>query len=281
MSFLIPKLGGLLVITILVIGLGTMSFHQVNAGHIGAAVTWGNVDLSPLQEGGYFVIPLYQTVIQMPIQIQKYESTTDSASKDLQTVTTQIAVNYHPLPDKVPTVYQQLGFSYEDRIINPAIEETVKSVTANFNAEELITQRPLVKQQIEESITKRLSINNIMVDHISITDFQFSALFASAIEAKVEAEQNAFKAENDLKRIEVEAKQKIATAYGIAESKKAIGDAEAYALSVVGKALEENPDLLTLENIKRWNGVLPYFLTNGEGGDSPTILLSVPNKPTP
>lgn len=269
------------VVAVGLVGLGFASFQIVESGEIGVLRTWGEVDMTPVQEGGHFVIPVMQVITPMSIQIQKYESTTDSASRDLQTVTSQIAVNYHPLPDKVPFVFQQLGENYEDRIINPAIEETVKQVTANFNAEELITQRPQVKAQIEEEITKRLAINDIMVDHISITDFQFSALFAKAIEDKVEAEQKAIKAENDLVRIQVEAQQVIAEAYGIAESKKAIGDADAYALSVVGKALRENPDIIVLENVKRWDGVLPYFYTQGEGGNSPTILLSVANQERP
>jgi regulator of protease activity HflC (stomatin/prohibitin superfamily) len=276
MAYTIVKLAVVAVILVITVGIASASFQQVDAGHIGTKLTWGNVDKTPIQEGGYFVIPMYQEIVQMSIQIQKYVSDTESASKDLQSVRTQVTVNYHPLPDKVPEVYQQLGQSYEDRIINPAIEETVKQVTANFNAEELITQRPLVKAQIEEAIQNRLFINNIMVDHVSITEFTFSEKFNQVIELKVEAEQKAFKAVNDLKRIEVEAKQRIAEAYGIAESKKAIGDAEAYALSVVGKALDENPDLIVLENIKRWNGILPEFLLQGGESGSPAILLSVP-----
>ncbi|KKM97404.1 hypothetical protein LCGC14_1168300 [marine sediment metagenome] len=266
------------VVVVGLVALGFASFQIVESGQVGVLRTWGEVDMTPVGEGGHFVIPVMQVITPMSIQIQKYESGTESASKDLQTVNTIVAVNYHPQPSKVPFIYQQLGEFYEDRIINPAIEETVKQVTANFNAEELITKRPLVKQQIEEAISDRLAINDIVVDHISITTFEFGAEFNEAIEKKVKAEQDAQTAQNLVIKFEAEAQQRIAEAEGIAQAKERIGDAEAYALSVVGQALKENPDLLTMENIKQWDGVLPYFLTNGESGNSPTILLSVANQ---
>lgn len=271
----------IIAVAVLSLGLvGTSSFQIVDTGNVGVLRTWGEASMVPQSEGLHWVIPIAQTITPMSIQIQKYESNTDSASKDLQTVMTQVTVNYHPDKASVPKIFQQIGIFYEDRIINPAIEETVKQVTAQFNAEELITKRPLVKQQIEEAITARLLINDIIVDHVSITEFTFSKLFTSAIELKVEAEQKAQKAENDLIRIEVEARQRITEANGLAEAKKLIGDAEAYALNAVGQALAKNPDLLTMENIKQWDGVLPYFLSGGEG-ESPTILLSVtpPERP--
>ena len=118
-------------------------------------------------------------------------------------------------------------------LFNLLIEETVKQVTANYNAEELITKRPLVKQDIESSIRERLNQFEVVTEVISITDFEFSPLFAQAIEAKVEAEQKALKAENDLLRIEVEAKQREANAIGVANANiaEAKGEAELLPLS--------------------------------------------------
>lgn len=271
----------LAIIAIVAIAVANMSYATVDSGEIGVLRTFGETSMEPQQEGFHWILPIAQTITPMSIQIQKYESATPSASKDLQSVRTEITVNYHPDPSMVPVVFQQLGVNYEDRIINPAIEETVKQVTANFNAEELITQRPLVKAEIENAIKTRLAINNIIVDHVSITDFRFSDKFDKVIEEKVEAEQKAFKAENDLLRIEIEAKQAIAKAYGIAESKKAIGDAEAYALTVVGEALRSNSDLLTKEYINNWNGVLPYFYSSGGEGNTPQLLLSVESTRSP
>ena len=125
-----------------------------------------------------------------------------------------------------------MGLDYENRVIQPAIEETVKQVTANYNAEELITKRPQVKADIQSEISDRLSEFNLVTEVISITDFEFSPLFSQAIEAKVEAEQKALKAENDLRRIQVEAQQHEAQAEGIAAANIAEAQGEAEAIRV-------------------------------------------------
>ena len=120
----------------------------------------------------------------MEVRTQKIVESATSASKDLQDVTTQVALNYHIDPDQAQVLYQRLGLDYA-RVVSPAIQESVKQVTARFNAEELITKRETVKGQIEDQITARLAVYNIIVDAVSITDFQFSELFKSAVEAKV------------------------------------------------------------------------------------------------
>jgi regulator of protease activity HflC (stomatin/prohibitin superfamily) len=142
-------------------------------------------------------------------------------------VSTEVTVNYHPSPESVNTLYKEVGLDYQNRIIAPAVEEVVKQVTANYNAEELITKRPLVKSDIETEITIRLNVYNIETQVISITDFQFSSLFSQAIESKVEAEQKAQKAENDLVRIQVEAQQREALAQGVAAANIAEAEGEA------------------------------------------------------
>jgi regulator of protease activity HflC (stomatin/prohibitin superfamily) len=163
------------------------SVRIVDAGNRGILVQFGNVDSSKsLDEGLHFVIPFRDNVVQMEVRTQKIVESTTSASKDLQDVSTQVALNYHLNPDKAQVVYQQLGFDYANRVIIPAIQESVKQVT-RFNTEELITKRETVKKQIEEQITARLAAYNIMADTVSITDFQFSQLFKSAVEAKVAA----------------------------------------------------------------------------------------------
>ena len=158
------------------------------------------------------------------------------------------------------------------RVIQPAIEETVKQVTANYNAEELITKRPLVKQDIESSIRERLNQFDVVTEVISITDFEFSPLFAQAIEAKVEAEQNALKAENDLRRIEVEARQREANAIGLANANIAEAKGEAEAIGIINKALSENPNYLEWLKTQAWDGKLPLVV--GEGG-TPFIQIPV------
>ena len=264
------------IVVLIIIGVVVASSVQiVDAGHRGVLLHWNAVDLTmaPLAEGLHFVTPFADSVVQMEIRTLKFVKTTSAASKDLQTVSTEITVNYHPSPNSVNILYQTVGLDYENRIITPTVEEVVKQVTAKYNAEELITKRPLVKSDFEADISSRLNEFNIITDTVSITDFQFSALFASAIESKVEAEQKAFKAENDLKRIEVEARQHAAQAEGIAQANIAEASGEAEAIRIINNALSTNPHYLEWLKTQQWDGKLPLVV--GEGG---TPFIAIPTQ---
>ena len=179
------------IIALIIIGVVIGSaISIVDAGFRGVLLHWNAVDLTqpPLEEGLHFVVPFQDSVIQLEVRTLKYTKSTTSASQDLQTVSTEITVNYHPSPNSIHYLYKEVGLDYENRIIQPTVEEVVKQVTANYNAEELITKRPQVKADIEAEISARLADFNITTEIVSITDFQFSSLFAQAIEAKVEAE---------------------------------------------------------------------------------------------
>ena len=265
------------IVVLIIIGVVAASAVQiVDAGHRGVLLHWNAVDTNvlPLDEGLHFVTPFADSVVNMEVRTLKYVKSTSSASKDLQTVSTAVTVNYHPSPDSVHHLFKEVGLSYESRIIQPAIEEVVKQVTANYNAEELITKRPQVKSDIESEISTRLNDYNIITEVVSITDFQFSALFAQAIESKVEAEQKAFKAENDLLRIEVEARQHEAQALGIAQANIAEAKGEAEAIKIINDALAQNPNYLDWLKIQGWDGKLPLVV--GEGG---TPFIQIPTEP--
>ena len=248
----------------------------VDAGHRGILLHWNAVDTTvlPLDEGLHFVTPFADSVVNMEVRTLKYVKSTSSASRDLQTVSTAVTVNYHAAPNSVHHLFKEVGMDYENRIIQPAIEEVVKQVTANYNAEELITKRPQVKSDIESEISDRLIDFNIVTEVISITDFQFSSLFAQAIESKVEAEQKAFRAENDLLRIEVEARQHEAQALGIAKANIAEAQGEAEAITIINNALSNNPHYLEWLKTQAWDGKLPLVV--GEGG---TPFIQIPVKP--
>jgi len=261
---------------IIVAGIASASVQIVEAGHRGVLLHWSAVDVAsaPLDEGLHFVMPFQDQVVNMEVRTLKFVKATSSASKDLQTVSTEVTVNYHPSPTSVNVLYKEVGLDYQNRIISPAVEEVVKQVTANYNAEELITKRPQVKADIETEIGARLSEYNIITDVISITDFQFSALFSSAIESKVEAEQKAQKAENDLLRIEVEARQVATRAEGIARANVAQAQGEAEAIAVINQALANNPEYLEWLKTQAWDGKLPLVV--GSGG---TPFIQIPTKP--
>jgi len=266
----------IVIIALIVIGvISGAAVTIVDAGHRGVLLHWNAVDLTiaPLGEGLHFVVPFADSVVQMEVRTLKFIKATSSASKDLQTVSTEVTVNYHPSVESIHYLYKEVGLDYESRIIQPAIEEVVKQVTANYNAEELITKRPLVKSDIEIEIGKRLSEFNIQTDVVSITDFQFSALFAQAIESKVEAEQKAFKAENDLRRIQVEALQSEAIAQGIAKANIAQAQGEAQAIQIINQALASNPWYLEWLKIQAWDGVLPLVV-----GQDGTPFIQIPTE---
>ena len=266
---------GLAIVILIIIGVvATASVKIVDSGHRGVLLHWDAVDLTnpPLEEGLHFVVPFQDDVVNIEVRTLKYASEARSASKDLQTVETTVTVNYHPDKEGVHRLYKNLGLDYENRVIQPAIEETVKQVTANYNAEELITKRPLVKADIEFSIRERLNQFDVVTEVISITDFEFSALFASAIESKVEAEQKALKAENDLRRIEVEARQREANAIGLANANIAEAKGEAEAIAIINQALAQNPNYLEWLKTQAWDGKLPLVV--GSGG-TPFIQLPV------
>jgi len=271
------KAVGLVIVALIIIGvIAAQSVMIVEAGHRGVLLHWSAVDVTvpPLDEGLHFVVPFQDQVVNMEVRTLKFVKATSSASQDLQNVSTEVTVNYHPSPESVNTLYKEVGLDYQNRIIAPAVEEVVKQVTANYNAEELITKRPLVKSDIETEIGIRLNVYNIVTEVISITDFQFSTLFSSAIESKVEAEQKAQKAENDLVRIQVEAQQREALAQGVAAANIAEAEGEAEAIRVINAALSQNPYYLEWLKTQAWDGKLPLVV--GEGG---TPFIQIPTSP--
>jgi prohibitin 2 len=279
----IPVIIGIIIVSIIAFS----SVRMVDAGHRGVLVQFGDVSTgSSLDEGIHFVVPFRDSVVQLEVRTQKIVESANSASKDLQDVSTQVALNYHVDPDRAQVLYQQLGPDYSNRVILPAIQESVKQVTARFNAEELITNRETVKNQIEEQIKARLAPYNVAVDALSITEFAFSPQFTRAVEAKVEAQQRALQAQNELRRIQIEAQQNeaqaigeqkanIARAEGIKQSNVLQAEGEAQAITIIDEQLRNNPTYLEWLKATKWDGVLP-LVTGGAGGQGVTPFIEIP-----
>ena len=230
---------------------------QVGAGQRGIVLNFGAVQKLVLDEGLHFRIPVMQEIVLMDVKVQKAETDAAAASADLQDVTSRVALNYHVVPDKANIVYQSIGIQFKERIIDPAILEVVKAVTAKYTAEELITKRPAVSEAMRRNLMDRLLVNNIAVDAFSIVTFSFSKVFTEAIESKQTAEQLALKAKRDLDRIKIEAEQKITTARAEAESLRL-------------QRANISPDLIELRKIEanmkaieKWNGILPQVTGGG------------------
>lgn len=267
-----------LVILVVVIGfMGT--FVTVGAGERGVLLTWGAVEPRVLQPGFNLIMPFAQSVVHVNVQTQKIEHGAAAASKDLQTVSTTVALNYHIDEASVQELYRTVGTGYGINIIDPAIQESVKAATAGYTAEELITKREAVKDNIREHLKTRLLPYHLIVEDISITNFDFSPQFNAQIEAKVTADQRALTEENNLKAIKFQAEQKVVTAQGEADATLAKARAEAEAIRITADALKQNPQLVQLEATKKWNGVLPNYMFGG--GAVPFLDLSKVSGATP
>jgi len=275
----IPVIIGFIVLIVVL----ASSIKIVEAGNRGVLLHFGAVDTSvSLAEGLHLVTPFRDNIIPIEVRTLKSVESAASASKDLQDVRTDVALNYHISPENAQIVYQQLGFEYSSRVISPAVQESVKQVTARFNAEELITEREIVKTEIELQIKQRLAVYNLIVETISITEFKFSDQFTRAVEAKVEAEQRALQASNDLRRIQIEAQQaeakavgdqkaNIAHAEGLRQANILEAEGEAAAIKIIDEQLRNNPNYLEWLKTQRWDGRLPLVI--GEGA---TPFIEIP-----
>ncbi|KKL80826.1 hypothetical protein LCGC14_2000890 [marine sediment metagenome] len=208
----------IIVFLVFIVGVVFKPFAIVGPGERGVVIRLGAVQEVVLGEGFHFIVPVVDKVLLMDVTIKKSETDARAASSDIQDTRSTIALNYHVDPENANTVYQKYRMEYKSRIIDPAVQEAVKAVTARYNATDLITRRADVREDIKDLLRERLAKSNIIVDDFNIIAFEFSAEFSKAIEAKQTAEQFAIKAENDLVRIEIEAKQTIARAQAEAES---------------------------------------------------------------
>jgi regulator of protease activity HflC (stomatin/prohibitin superfamily) len=241
----------------------------VDAGTRGVVKTFGEVT-GVFDEGLHFRAPFVTEVVPVDVKTRRLTSESSAASRDLQIVTTQVVLNYRVDPDSVATLVREIGVDYEAKIIDPAIQESVKAATAQFTAENLITQRPLVSDSIRQVLNERLTPRGIIVEEVSITEFNFSEEFSRAIEAKQVAEQDALRAERELRRAQIEAQQQVARAEAEAEARLQIARAEAEALRLQREVI--SPELLQLRFIERWNGILPRFMS-GDSGLVPLINI--------
>ena len=181
----IAAIGVLIACLIVVAG----STGIVGAGQRGVLLRFGALTEEIKDEGLYFKVPFAEEIVLMSTQLQKYTAGVSALSKDLQQVTTEVTLNYQLDAERVGTIYQEMRQDYENRVIQPYIQEAVKSTTADFDAEQLITQRPQVKDELQNLMAERLRDPGILVIQVSITDFQFSQTFQESIEAKVKAVQ--------------------------------------------------------------------------------------------
>lgn len=240
---------GALVVPLALI-LAICSVHTVPAGHRGIVKVFGDVQDTPLSEGIHFLNPLAR-VIDFNVRFQSATAAkAEGGTADLQEVFEDITVNYEYDPAHAPYVYNNFGddADIESKFITPALYESFKAVTSQYTAEQLVTQRAKVSQDIVQKLQAKLAKYRIIVSDINVQNFHFDAQFAAAVRQKVVAGQNRLTAEQQLETAKVTAQQKIVEAEG-----------QAKAIAIQAQAIQQQggQEYVALEAVKKWDGHLP------------------------
>jgi Membrane protease subunits, stomatin/prohibitin homologs len=237
------------------------SIRTIQSGFVGVKTRFGAVQDNVLVEGINFKLPFIENIIKIDCRVQKAETRTNAASKDLQTIDTKIAVNYSIKKDVASTLYKDIGTNFKSIIIEPAILESIKAVTATYTAEELITKRAEVSLKMSETLAAKIEDSGFTIVDFNITDLNFSAEYDAAIEKKQVIEQETKAAQYELEKARI-------------ENEKRIVDAEANAkvmelqnVQITDKTLELKKLEIQQSMMEKWNGVLPSTML-GDGINS-------------
>jgi len=253
------RIFGIALLVVLCLVIIFSSYTIIPPGHRGVVVMLGRVEQTTLGEGFHLIIPpLVRQVVQVDVRTKKLEVFAEAASSDLQLINVTGVLNYHLDPQSVNRLYQEVGLDFENIIIVPALQEAIKAATAQFRIERILVERDVLKGIIQENLTRRLAVNNIVVDQLSLSNIEFSDEFNKAIERKQVAEQAALQKQYELqaaqKEVEItlalaegEKKAAIIAAEGRAESRRVEAEAEATALRLIAEQLRGNPDLVKYE----------------------------------
>lgn len=273
-----PKKGSFKPVKWIVAGLAALivaanSFTIVPAGYTGVVLTLGEVSKTSYDSGFHLKIPFVQTVETMSNKIQVYETPASAVSRDLQTVSSNIAVNYRLVSSDSASMYEDVGKDYKTVLIAPVVQECMKSATAKYTAEQLITERQSVGDEVKTALELKLKDYGIYIEKFNIVNFDFSDEFNNAIEAKQVAEQNLLKTETEQKQVKViaqtDADKKIITAKAEAEAILAQAQAQADANKLLEESLSDK--VIAYEQIQRWDGVMPKVTGSNSG-----MLINVP-----
>lgn len=245
-KYVLGGVAGLVIILLL------MTIRVVGVGQVGIVTRFGNVNRE-WASGVHLKLPWpLEAETKMNIQIQKEQQEASAATQDLQTVTTTVALNYNLTPATANQVFREVGGDYKVRIIDPILQETIKATTSQYNATDLVDERPKVEAQTFTALTAALAKRGVTVDNLSIVNFQFSPQFSAAIESKQVEAQNVQAAQYKLQQAQLNAQ----------------------ANQVQTAAL--TPAILEQQAISKWDGKLPAYLQGGAGSSVFGIPLTSP-----
>ncbi len=232
----------------------------VPTGHTGVVVTLGKVSGNVLSEGFHLKVPFVQNIVKMDNRIQKSDiEGAESVSKDLQAITSTVAVNYKISNNSSADIYKTIGNDYETIMLLPAVNESLKAVISRYTAEELVTLRSQVALEIQETLTEKMDPYGIIIEKFNIVNFSFSEEFAKAIEAKEVAAQNLLRAKTEQEQVLVEAnaqaEKQVIAAEAEAKAILAKAEAQAKANETLSKSLNEN--VIKYYTVDKWDGEMP------------------------
>lgn len=255
-----------IVIILLIIIVASATITIVRPGHTGVVVTLGKVEEGVLQEGLHLKIPFVQGVVMIDNRITKLEVDTEAFSSDLQTVETTLAINYRVDPAKSYSIYKNIGDDYANVLVVPAVNEVLKATTAQYTAEQSVTNRTLISTGLVDGLNEKLNEIGLYVTDVNIVNFEFSEAYITAIEEKQVAQQKLLKAETEkltaITNAEAEAEAIKIKAEAEAEARKITAQAEAEANAIISQSLTEA--LIDYHTVDKWNGKLPT-VTGGAG----------------
>ena len=236
----------------------------VSTGHIGVVTLYSKVQDKYLDAGFHFVAPFVESVHDVDIRTQKYQSTVEGSAKDLQIVNMTVSINYQIKPEKASQLYANVGKNYNDTVLNPALQSGLKAAIAKFTAEEMVTKRSEVATSITEELNTRIE-EYFIISAVNIENIGFTDEYNKAIEAKTTNQQKAEAEKAQLEIIKVQNEQKINTAEAEAKVR------ELQSKSVTEQSLEQLRLEIQREMIQKWNGQLPTYML----GDDTNALFNM------
>lgn len=191
-----------------------------------------------LNEGLHFKLPYLEKPIIYNVKSQPKTIGSKTGSADLQEVSVALRVLFRPNPNKLQTIYRNLGKDYDERVLPSIVNEVLKGVVAKYDASALLIQRNTVSDMIKHGLETRLGEFNIILDDVSIVELAFGEEYKKAVESKQIAQQQAERAKFIVERAIQEKQQIIIKAKG-----------EARAAELFGKAMHDNPAYIDLRRI--------------------------------